>query len=535
MRRTLTRRWFSAAGFSLLTLLVFPSRTFPQSEAGPIPAAKDQQPGQGGHVVFTDAQTQEQVIGELSPGSDFVTARSTENHLAWIEKAGGKKTVWLDGKKIGDTYDDIKYLTFSEDEQHTAFTAKRNSRWVLVVDGANHSREYGLLTAPVLSGNGKFYAVGACIEKKCRLVVNEEELGPEYEEISMPRFNKDGSHYVYFGKRKKKWIQVMDGKEQGAEMDDFAFWFFTPDGESTAVAARLKSDWTWIVRGVPGPAFDVLGLINFSDDGKHFAYGGTDAKYGFSKNKTHGLIVVDGQNFATFEGKGFGGCWQGLFGVNQQIVTGPHVLRPDFHGVSDPRYTKEGKLIYAGRSGEGHVNVYLDGSPGPDFEDIVSPIGTSSDGKHIAYLGKQGDSFVEVRDQKPGATFPGKRELSLVELLTINDDGSHLAYEIVRGGNQFKQGTTTRALRRMVVDGQAGPEFDALDIDHFWFSSDGSHHSYEVIGAAGDRDRVVFDGVETKLYDSVFRNSTKRVDETTIEFVARDGRRFLRVLQNLKP
>jgi hypothetical protein len=502
--------------------------------SGPLTPSPNPQASQSGPLALPASQVKEQLIGEISPGAEFVTARSTENHLAWVEKASGKKTVRLDGKQVGGAYDDVKYLEFSSDEQHLAFIAKRKSRWVMVVDGADRSREYGRLTAPQLSPNGKFFAAGGCLEKKCRLIVNEEEIGPEFEDISAPGFNSNGEHCVYFGKRNKKWVQVFDGKEQGLEMDDYAFWHFAPGGETTVIAARMKSDWTWIVNGKLGPAMDVLGAIDFSPDGKHYTYGGTDAKWGFSKHKTRGVIVIDGEVAGSYEGKGFGGGWQGIFGVSQQIVTGPRHLFPDFHGVSDPQYTPDGQLVYAGRMGEGNVSVYVNGVPGPNFEDIVSPIGISSDGKHIAYLGKQGESFVEVRDQKSGPSFPGKREISFVDLLLISKDGSHLAYDIVRGGNAFKEGRTTRALRRMVIDGKAAQEYDAYDIDHFAFGADGQHYFYEVYGASGDRDRVVFDGMESKLYDSVFRRSVKFVDETTIEFVARDGQRFLRVLESLK-
>ncbi len=473
------------------------------------------------------------MIGEISPGAEIDSARSTENHIAWVEKAGGRSTVRLDGQQVGDTYEEVKYLTFSDDEQHLAFVAKRNSRWVLVEDGAGKSREYGRLTAPELSANGKFFAVGACLEKKCRLVVNGEETGPEYEDISAPRFTADGEHSVYFGKRNKQWIQVFDGKEQGPEMDDFAYWLFSPDRQSVVVAARMGSDWTWIVNGAPGPAFDVLGSIDFSPDGKHYAYGGTDAKWGFKKHKTRGVIVIDGKVAGTFEGSGFGGGWQGLFGTSQRINTGPHHLFPDFHGVSDPQYAPDGKLVYAGRMSEGNVVVYVDGAPGPSFDDIVSPIGISGDGKHIAYIGKKGDSFVEVRDQVLGPGFPGKRETSFVGLLAINKDGSHLAYEIVRGGSSFKEGRTTRALRRMVIDRNAAQEYDALGMGNFVFSADAQHHFYEVYGASGNRDRVIFDGMESKLYDTVLRHSAMFVDEATIEFVAQDGRRLVRVLETL--
>jgi hypothetical protein len=529
LRRILLVSLFSA-------LLLFTSCARAQgAPSGPLtPPSGAQNTAQAGPPLFPPSQVKEELVGELSPGAELAGARSTENHLAWIEKANGKKTVRLDGKQIGGAYDDVKYLDFSNDEQHLAFIAKRQSKWVVVVDGADRSREYGKMTAPTLSANGKFFAVGTCIEKKCRLVVNEEEIGPEFEDISAPGFNTNGDHCVYFGKRHKKWVMVLDNKESGPEMDDFAFWRFSPDGNGTVVAAQFKSDWTWVVNGTPGPLLDVTGYVDFSSDSKHYAYGGTEAQSGFKKSKTRGVVVVDGRVAGSYEGKGFGGGWQGLFGVNQQIITGPRHLFPDFHGVSDVQYTPDDRLVYAGRQGEGNVTVFIDGTPGPSFEDVVSSIAVSGDGKHIAYLGKKGESFIEVRDQVPGPSFPGKRELSFVGTMAMSKDGSHLAYEIVRGGNQFKEGRTTRALRRMVIDGKAGPEYDSNSMSHFRFATDGSHYYYEIYGAVGDRDRVVFDGIDSKIYDTVFRNSTKFIDETTIEFVAQDGRRFLRVLESLK-
>jgi len=536
MRRSIIfRHSLSSVSTFFLTAVLAPLAAAQSAPSGPIvPSSTSQNASQSGPPSIPQSQVKEELLGELSPSAELANARSTENHLAWVEKSGGKKTVRLDGKQIGGVYDDVKYLEFSKDEQHVAFIAKRQSKWVLVVDGADHSREYGKMTAPTLSANGKSFAVGTCIEKKCRLVVNEEEIGPEFEDISAPGFNAAGDHSVYFGKRNKKWVMVFDNKESGPEMDDFAFWRFSPDGNGTLVAAQFKSDWTWVVNGTPGPSLDVIGYLDFSSDGKHYAYGGTEAQSGFKKSKTHGVVVIDGRVAGTFEGKGFGGGWQGLFGVTQQIITGPRHLFPDFHGVSDVQYTPDDRLVYAGRQAEGNVTVFLDGAPGPSFEDIVSAIIVSGDGKHLAYIGKKGESFVEVRDQVPGPSFPGKRELSFVETMAMSKDGSHLAYEIVRGGNQFKEGRTRRALRRMVIDGKAGPEYDSNDLNHFRFNEDGAHYFYEIYGAVGDRDRVVFDGFDSKIYDTVFRNSTKYVDETTIEFVVQDGRRFLRVIETLK-
>ena len=60
-------------------------------------------------------------------------------------------------------------------------------------------------------------------------------------------------------------------------------------------------------------------------------------------------------------------------------------------------------------------------------------------------------------------------------------------------------------------------------------SKDGQTHCYAVVGALEQRDRVVVNGVATRLYDNVFGGSLKLVDDQTVEFVAQDGLRFVRV------
>lgn len=473
----------------------------------------------------------EDVIGEMPPGSKMEIARSSESHIAWVEKKGGDRVVKLDGKQVGGVYDDVSYLRFSSDQQHLAFTAKRRSKWVLVVDGRERTKEYGRLTAPNLSPNAKLYAVSACLGKKCRLVVNGEEVGPEFEDISAPAFTSNGEHYGYFGRRNKKWILQLDGKEYGSEMDDFATWRLSPDAKHVAVAALIDKSWTWVVNGVPGPVFDVISNIAFSSDYRHFAYGGTDAKFGIAKNKTRGAMVQDGKIIGEYQGRGFGGGLLGAFaGDVSNIATGVKGMTVDFHGVSDPDYTPEGKLVYAARRGDDDVVVITDGAPGPTFEDIVSPISLSDDGKHISYIVKQGDLFVEVRDHRPGASFPGKRASSYVARLLTSLDGQNLAYEIVRCGYWV----TGRCLRRIVINGQSCPEYDALGISDLSFSQGARSYHYNVIGAEGSRDRVVFNGLETRLYETVFRGSVDLIDDQTIEFVAQDCQRFLRVTASIE-
>jgi hypothetical protein len=70
-------------------------------------------------------------------------------------------------------------------------------------------------------------------------------------------------------------------------------------------------------------------------------------------------------------------------------------------------------------------------------------------------------------------------------------------------------------------------------MSHFVFNSDRKHYAYEVIGASGDPDVVVVDGMESKYYDSVFRGSAKVIQDDVVEYIAQDGGKFYRVSQSL--
>ena len=482
------------------------------------------------HKIFPLGKIKENVIAEIPSGSIIAGGRSTENHLAWAERAmNGSHIMRLDGKQLGSAYDSVKDIDFSADQEHLIWAAKRGSKWIIVVDGEDKTKPYGKMTSPTINANGRHFAVGACEQKRCKLLVDGEETGPEFEDISYPLFSKDGLHYVYGGKRNKQWILLLDGKQLGPEMRDFHSFEFGPDYARVAVSALFKEGWTWVVDGVQGPRYEVLSHITFSRDGKHYAFAGTNSKAAmFGKNKTLGSLVVDGKVEQTYDGRGFGGGWQGAF-ATYEITTGVRSLNPDFHGLSDPSYDSDGSLVFAARRGDDDVVVFFQGQAGPKIEDLVSPIIVTDDSLHLAYVAKRGEQFVQVRDQKFCSAFPGKRATSFVPYIMMARDGSRVAYEIVRGGNAFKEGHTQRALRRLVVEDKADAEFDAYGITNVIFNSDGKHYAYEVIGASGERDVVVVDGEEGKYYDSVFRSSARFIQDDTIEYIAIDGGKFYRV------
>jgi hypothetical protein len=288
----------------------------------------------------------------------------------------------------------------------------------------------------------------------------------------------------------------------------------------------------YMVDGVAGPGFEVISYISFTNDGKHYAYGGTIAKPGFKKQKTFGSVVLDGQATGSYEGSGLGGSWTALAGSTEYMAGGVRDLTPDFHGISTPQFSPEGKLIYAARRDKGDVAVFVGTEAGPGFDEVLSPVVFSTDSGHFAYVARRGDEFVRVRDNHAGPGFtPSKHGATGVGWIAFGANGEHLAFETVSGGNMFKGGGTARALRSVVIDGARAKEYDAFGLLNF-DSNKAGHYCYEVHGASGDNDLVNVDGHESRLYNAVV-DARFSDDGKSVVFVARDGGRFFRVTYDL--
>jgi len=472
----------------------------------------------------------EEVIAQLTPGSEVLEITACEGHLAWIEKQNGTHSVKLDGTPQGAGYKDVKFLVMCPSQGRVMFFGKRESGWVFVADGKEGSEEYTWTTAPAFQPKGTSLAFGACIEKKkCHLYVDQKEAGPEFELVSYPRYSRDGEHIAYFGKRGKDLTAVVDGKEAGPTVSGFYRFGFSPGGSHFYIAAVRGIMATYVVDGNSGPVFPVIGPIAFSSEDDHYAYGGTSSQSGFKKQKVFGTVVEDGTVVATHEGKGLTGSWSLLAGAQESLAQGVRNLNPDFDGISDPDFDPDGKLVYAVRRDKGEMTVLVGDKAGPGFDDILSPVVFSGDSRHFVYIARHGSDFVEVRDNVAGRTIPaGSRGPTMVPQIMMSKDAEHLAFETVEGGNSFKAGKTTRALRSLVIDGKEGPRYDALAIAMLDADKELTHYFYAVIGAKGNQDLVCVNGQESKLYNDV--RGLRFVDhEKSVVFFARDGQRILRV------
>ncbi|HEY2114691.1 MAG TPA: hypothetical protein VGJ51_06355 [Candidatus Angelobacter sp.] len=484
----------------------------------------------GSQDVHEEAIVEKPVRASL--GRDVIRS---DNHMAWVEKQGDQRLVRLDGKQQGRTYQEVKELQFSPDSAHLAFIGRREQILSLIYDGKEIPEPFSWISAVAWQPRGSSYVYTACQEKKCHLYVNGEATGAEYQSINLPKYSKDGAHLAYLGwRRKGQWITVLDGKETGPAMESVEGkeddWGFSDRGGHFYVAAGsgfrthggqpYYLHWKYVVDGVAGPEFSVISRIDFSSDGTHYVYAGTVVKLGW-KEKAQSSIVVDGQTKSTYDGQKFLG----------EIRTGVHDFHPHFYGLSNPVFEPDGKLVYAARNG-GDVVMFVGNEAGPSYTDIISPLIFSPDGQHFAYVAQQGDTLVEVHDNHPGITFPieSRRVCYAPWIYVTNEPSHHLVYELACGRAKFVLGYTSRAMRRIVVDGKSGPEYDVNWLSGFRYTEDWKHYGYEVHGVEGFRVLMNIDGKESKAYSDVVSGSlTFSVEKGLAYFVVRDGEKLVRV------
>jgi hypothetical protein len=370
--------------------------------------------------------------------------------------------------------------------------------------------------------------------------------------------SRDGAHFGYMGtsqneSEKKMWL-IVDGLRVHADWDVVGFGF-TESGHAV-VQIRRNGDYRLDIGGIKNYELKDLASgvridrIVCSMDGQRIAYVG-EARAGTGGPGQ--FIVVDGQSQQHYSAVGrpvFSPDGKrvayGAIAGNKKFVVVDGKEGPAFASVGEPEFSPDSsKIAYVAKADKKRYTIVVDGVPGPVFDDFITGPLFSPDGKLVYAAGHENKMAVYVASQ-PQAEVPLRRgRVSLLSDILFSPDGKRMAFLAIHGRARFTEaldeGREYKALRSVIVDGQAQREYDIPAIYGLRFSPDSHHFAYEVHedtwpsevkGTGKGRAFVVLDGKEGAPYESLIRGSIS-FTPTALRYWVRKGSKLYRISQPL--
>jgi hypothetical protein len=425
------------------------------------------------------------------------TGRTADRmHRIDVMRDGGLDFVMIDGKRRA-AYRGVAGWSIATAGDHIAFAARIVDHWVVVHDGAISRHTWDGIGELQLTADNRLVYVAE--RAGGWHVVAGTAVGPRVDAVMRGTLTIAGSHVAYVAQLGARTHAVVDGR-LGDAFDGVGQLSLTADGRH-AYAARRALDAFAIVDGQPGPRCDGVSRLTLGPRGR-VAY---SAALG---DETH--LVLDGEIGATvdsvrnivFRDDGAHVAWISRVGTLDVLAlddapiaawparrTSKLAFRPTAAGGQRVGLA----YVMTTESGE---HVVVDGTPGPLFDEVRTPV-WSNDGR-IAYAARRGTRWLVV---------DGARELDAGD--GVGDPvfaGKRLAYAGRRGARGY-----------VTVDGTTFP-FDLVFEDSIAFSADGSRWG----AVAGDRGReqlfIVIDGTRKipvtvrELYSAVASGG----DESTL-------------------
>jgi hypothetical protein len=337
-------------------------------------------------------------------------------YRAFVDAAGGVSTssLILDGQPVG-AYDAIlSEPAFDAEGRLAPFLARKGNRYLAVIDG-KIAQEYpdavsGLTLSP--DGRRSMYCLTRIVRSsgtpalKSSVVVDGKEDVGRYDKVLYTWFSPDSKRTLWAAMDDEKFVVAVDGKVERSGAEKLTPARFSRDGAHVGygIGVRTSSrlwDCSIIVDGKLVSKHEIIGNMQFSPDGRAWWSGNYWEKSADGSDEVMFGVFCDARKVyssADYQVVNIDFSADGKHVVYEALPKNPDKAHPDSRAY------------------------ILDGTPGPVYEKVLSPL-FSADGAHLAYgAAKDGKWFV-VSDGRPQPKFEA------VSQIAFSPDGRHLIYQ----------------------------------------------------------------------------------------------------------
>ncbi|MEW6713859.1 MAG: hypothetical protein AB1306_02050 [Nitrospirota bacterium] len=371
--------------------------------------------------------------------------------VVYVEPVKDKFRVVHNGKP-GKPYFDISELSISSDGRRLAYVAHINDHLnKLVVDGVE-GFPFGANDNHLFTPDGKRHLSTVAKDNK-KLIVIDGKVYNDYDIYDMPLISPDSGSIAFSAKKpagdKKQFIISEITLQNKTVFDDCGEYILPSEGNARLAVGCVEGG-TNKVKVIDFTDRKVISQSEVNGTITHMKFS-ADSKsllYTVVRDKQQRYVIYngreekipDGDEFMTdpaplSEPESVGVVIGDAFKVRlyrafqQQKKNGK-----EYGYISDLVSSKDGRhyAYIATKPNEFQMQIVVDGSEGPKFDRIVSPL-FSPDGRFLVYRARQaGKRFVVVSDLK-GKIIRQHKEYSMVFQTIFTPDGKSVAYGVLDG------------------------------------------------------------------------------------------------------